>query len=173
MDLESQIKEMMHSPIHNYIVPGLTSWKIGEDSDHGMVRLFTCSRDHQENIIPHTHRFNFQCQVIKGYVNNKVWIEDNDGDDFMVCDQIYSDIGNYIYQQKEIKRYSFVNKRYYEGQNYGLKHDVFHSIEFSKDSMVLFLQGKNLTNTSQVLMPYVNNEVVELDLVQEWMFQKE
>ena len=54
---------MKHSPVRNYAIPGLTSSLIGSPSPNGTVRIFECSREHQEPIIPHSHRFSFQCHA--------------------------------------------------------------------------------------------------------------
>jgi hypothetical protein len=68
---------MAHSPLRNYAIPGLTSSLIGQKSGTGCIRLFENSRDHQENITPHSHRFDFQCWVLAGHVVNRVWIKPN------------------------------------------------------------------------------------------------
>src|SRR5688572_7069582 len=65
--------KMAHSPIRNYAIPGLTSSLIGAPSPAGTVRLFQNSRDHQEPIVPHSHRFDFMCWVLAGAVRNRVW----------------------------------------------------------------------------------------------------
>ncbi len=84
MDIDF-IKNMMHSPIHNYIVPGLTSWLIGNPSEFGKVRVFTCERNHKEAIVPHSHRYDFQCYVANGNVTNHIWYDDpKNGDEFIV-----------------------------------------------------------------------------------------
>ena len=49
--------KLKHSPIHNYILPGLTSWVLKPAGDgHGMIRMFEASRETQEFITPHSHR---------------------------------------------------------------------------------------------------------------------
>lgn len=68
-------KSMAHSGIHNYVVPGVSSYLIGgtPQGGEGCVRLFHCERDQQEAVTPHSHRFNFHCVVLKGQVINRVW----------------------------------------------------------------------------------------------------
>ena len=37
--------KLKHSPIYNYILPGLTSWVLKPAGDgHGMIRMFEASR---------------------------------------------------------------------------------------------------------------------------------
>jgi hypothetical protein len=67
------LRAMAHSPVRNYAIPGLTSWLIGQPSPKGTMRLFESSRQHQEAITPHSHRFDFQCWVLEGFVVNRVW----------------------------------------------------------------------------------------------------
>ncbi len=38
------VQKIKHSPIRNYIIPGLTSWLIRDHGDNGMVRLFEMTR---------------------------------------------------------------------------------------------------------------------------------
>lgn len=101
------IEKLMHSPVRNYIVPGLTSWLIGEPSSHGKVRVFTCERDHQEAIAPHSHRYDFQCMVLHGHVTNKIWSECTMGDEYCVTEMRYKDeIGSYERCNSSVKKYS-------------------------------------------------------------------
>lgn len=67
------ILSLTHSHVHNYVIPGLTSSLIGEQSPHGSVRVFQCLRDHQEVITPHSHRFDLTCIVLRGSVMNRIW----------------------------------------------------------------------------------------------------
>ncbi len=64
----------------NYAIAGLDSYLLG----NGKVRYFECSRDHQDQITPHSHRFDFSCIVLAGMVTNRIWVEcdDQSGDFF-------------------------------------------------------------------------------------------
>ena len=91
------IESLMHSPIHNYIIPGLSSWMIGEKSNFGTVRAFTCEREHIESISPHSHRYDFECFVVKGSVKNILWEKSEDGDLYQETEIEYlGEIGNYV-----------------------------------------------------------------------------
>ena len=170
-----QIKAMAHSPLHNYAIPGLTSWIIGANPDpqRGCVRLFECSRQHFELIIPHSHRFDFRCLVLRGGVNNVVWTADEEGDEFAVSTLRYGgEPGHYSTTVEEVVRFSSRVDRYTKGQWYGMKHDEIHSIFFGRGSAVLFFEGPQVTNQSQILEPYVDGQRVPTFQVESWMFRK-
>ncbi len=170
----NHLKSMMHSPVHNYIIPGLTSWKIGEPSEKGMVRLFTCSRNHHECISPHSHRFDFDCLVVSGHVDNITWVKHKDGDEFMVSRLSYNnEIGNHTRLEEEVCKFKSILSRYGEGKIYGMSYNQIHSIRFTKNSMVLFFEGEDKTNETFMLEPYVNGKKVPTGRVQDWMFIKE
>lgn len=65
------IEEFLHSRVDNYAgIPGLTSWMIGTSPNGGKIRMFHSYRDHDEFITPHSHRFDFECLVVEGEVEN-------------------------------------------------------------------------------------------------------
>lgn len=166
------IKGLMHSPVHNYIVPGLSSWMIGEPHKSGKLRLFTCSRNHIESISPHSHRYDFQCLVLKGNIKNSIWSINPCGD---LYDEIEIEYCGKIgqYKEKTIGRnhYNFIEYSYSAGDIYGMSNDEIHSIRFSKDSMVLFFEGESYNETSILLDPVVNGQRIPVSKVQPWMFK--
>jgi hypothetical protein len=168
---------MRHSPVRNYVVPGLTSWLIGNPSPAGTMRLFECSRDHQENITPHSHRFDFQCWVLTGSVRNRVWREtsfSNEGDLFQRSSLTYDgEIGGYQRQAEGVKRYVYTDTAYEADQWYSMQAHEIHSINFARGTEVLFFEGPTITNVSQMLEPFVNGAAVPTFEVKPWMFQKE
>lgn len=168
-----QLKSMMHSPVHNYIVPGLTSWLLGEPSEHGKVRLFSCERNHLEYIAPHSHRYDFQCIVLRGTVRNLIFTENRDGEE-MVCTTVKygREIGSYVVEHAEIKRYSYNSTIYSTSQQYAMKHNEIHSIYFSKDALVLFLEGPELKQTSLMLEPFINGKRIPTGTTHYWMFER-
>lgn len=171
---KSTIKSMMHSPVHNYIVPGLTSWLIGEPNDLGTMRVFTCSRDHQECIAPHSHRYDFNCIVLDGFVENYIWFPANFGDEFIVTKNFYRDaIGKYEIIGSEVKKYAFKTDIYSEGQSYSMSHAQIHSIKFAKNTMVLFFEGPKICNDSFMLEPFVNGHHIPTGIVLPWMFERD
>lgn len=177
------IDKMKHSPIHNYAVPGLTSWLIGAHTDKGCVRLFECERDHVEPIIPHSHRFDLHCLVLAGTVRNVLWVTrplanvnvlSTQEDAYTATDHIYGGkCGEY--KRGETKLVAAYRKTgsYSAGQTYGMKASEVHSIYFSKGAKVLFFEGPQLTDTNIVLEPFVAGETVPTFKVEPWMFTKE
>ena len=170
------LMHMAHSPRSNYIVPGLTSWLIGTPHpDKGCVRLFHCSRNHQENIVPHSHRFDFQCVVLKGTVWNIEWGIDETGDEFYMSTlRTGSDIGTYTHdaRSKMVERFRPFPARHGEGETYSMEHNQIHSIEFERDTYVLFFEGPKKTDETTVLEPYVDGARIPTFKVDPWMFLK-
>lgn len=173
----SHIKKMAHSPLHNYIIPGLTSWLVGPapTKEHGGVRLFTCSREHQEAIVPHSHRFDFQCVVLEGQVTNCIWTptaSEEHGDVFRVADLMYEgQPGKYASTFSSIRRYTSVPETYNQGDTYSMKHDEIHSIFFGRGAKVLFFEGPTVTHATKILEPYVDGFHIPTFEVRPWMFQ--
>ena len=170
------LQKMKHSPIRNYAgVPGLTSWLIGTPSAMGTVRLMECSRDHHENITPHSHRFDFECRVIKGEVSNVVWTQDSDcPDKYEMSDLIYDGApGAYKKGGTQVNGWSYKIRTYGAGEEYSMLADEVHSIFFKRDTVVLFLEGQKRSNCSVILQPVVDGVVVPTFKVEPWMFNRE
>lgn len=173
------LKLMAHSRLDNYVVPGLTSYLIGNGASiRGNVRMFECSRTHHEPIIPHSHRFDFQCLVLKGEVANVKWIEsdtEEDADAFIVSHLTYT--GEHGQYEKKVKpkprwfRREITN--YKAGDWYSMTADEIHSIYFNRDTQVLFFEGPQIRCGSIILEPYVNGEHIPTFKVEPWMFKKE
>lgn len=169
------ILSMRHSPIHNYIVPGLTSWLIGNPGPKGVVRLLECTRQQQESIAPHSHRFDFQCHVLRGTVVNRVWYEplDGTGDQYMRRSQKYlGRPGHYETRDDGVERWVYQDRTFNEGETYQMHADEVHSIVFARGTLVLFLEGPPLTDTSFYLQPWVyGDQAIPTGDVQPWMFR--
>ena len=173
--LYNHVKASMHSPVHNYVIPGLTSWMLGnpKHTDKGCVRVFTMDREHEEPILPHSHRFDFQCIVLKGDVTNCIWERHPEGDLYQRSEVTYTGkFGKHSKIPKDIEKYSSFYTTYSEGNSYGMTGDQFHSIYFSKGALVLFIEGKNYLSTSEVLEPVSNGEVIPLFKTEPWMFKR-
>ena len=174
-DLISHIDTMRHSPAHNYVIPGLTSWLIGTPSrEHGCVRMFTMCRDHEEPIIPHSHRFDFRCLVLAGRVTNNIWSEAYGGDQFEISDVTYEgELGKH--ERTVLRRGHFkkVSRSYAAGEEYAMKAEEFHSIFFARGTKVLFFEGPNRLASSQVLEPVVLDQTIPLFKTEDWMFKRE
>jgi hypothetical protein len=120
----NHLKQMAHSPVRNYVIPGLTSWLIGNPGPAGTVRLFHSEREHQECIVPHSHRFDFEATVLRGTVRNIIWRKSvNNGDWFMSSTQTYGgDFGEYSLVEGEIGRYERSEDEYAVGETYRMRH---------------------------------------------------
>ena len=168
------LQKMKHSPIYNYGgIPGLTSWLIGAPSPNGLVRLMECSRDHQEPIIPHSHRFDFECHVIGGHVRNVLWVPTNGGDEFQSTSMEYCGTpGQYTRQDVSIQKWSPHSFEYKSGDRYGMRADQIHSIYFGRDTSVLFFEGPSVSETSVILEPHIDGVTIQTFKVEPWAFKR-
>jgi hypothetical protein len=171
------VLKMAHSPLHNYIIPGLTSSLIGMPSDKGTMRVFQNERDHQETIAPHSHRFDFQCWVLRGSVRNRVWTKtygtNVDSDLYQrTCLQYHGSVGSYTTHLGTIDKWMYHDYVYDTGQCYSMKAEYIHSIFFSRGAVVLFFEGPTKFNSSTILEPVVNGERIPTFEVKPWMFDK-
>ncbi len=179
--LSSVLNSAKVNKIANYIIPGLDSYLFKK----GNVRLFECSREHQESVVPHSHRFDLVCIVLTGYVTNIMWTED-----FMDGAQQRDDCEYDLFQSSYIEKkacYSFgqyqkkkdcsarwrkTSTRFDSGDVYILKYNEIHSINFSKGAKVLIIEGEERCSKSRVLEPIVDGKVIPTFEVKDWMFQE-
>ena len=172
-DVIKHLISMRHSPLYNYIVPGLTSWLIMDNGELGKIRLFESSREQQEFITPHSHRFDFTACVVRGQVENTLWVE-GDGDKYMMTQTKYlGEPGKYESRPIKEKRYTTDTLTHVEGDWYGMKFSDIHSIKFSRGAFVLFFEGVSKTNTTYILEPFVDGEHIPTMKTEPWMFKKE
>lgn len=166
---EGLIKKMSTNTVDNYVIPGLSSSLL----ENGKVRLFECTRHHREQIVPHSHRFDFYCLVLEGEVMNHMWREDEGGDEFHVSTIRYKGgIGKHDTVNARLAKYKMHTNRYGPSEWYGMTHEAIHSITFSKGAKVLFFEGPQVTDKSVVLEPYVNEERIPTFKVESWMFKR-
>jgi hypothetical protein len=175
----SVLESMKHSPIRNYVLPGLTSWLIGGKSEHGLVRLFECERDHQECVAPHNHRFGFQCFVLAGSVRNVIWTpckRDEAGDLYWITTlyPIDGGLGNYRIVQDSLasSRWKHSARTYGPGDTYSMTASQLHSIWFSRGAKVLFFEGPQTEASSIYLEPDSGGERVSTVHNEPWMFKR-
>lgn len=174
--LLEQVLTMAHSPVKNYAIPGLTSWLIGDNLNGGCVRLFHSEREHVEPITPHSHRFNFTAQVLKGGVTNRMWREatDSTGDLYCVSAQKYlGTSGQYETKVEATRYYRYYDRDYKAGDTYQTMAEEIHSIYFDRDTYVLMFEGPSVTNTSDILEPMVDGHRIPTFKVEPWMFQRQ
>lgn len=167
--------KMKHSPIRNYGgIPGLTSWLIGEPGKSGLVRLLESSRNHQESIIPHSHRFDFHCIVLAGEVENILWERAGSGDTYQESALVYGGSpGQYTKIDEGVGSWSMIATKYGPGDQYEMAADQVHSIFFSRGASVLFFEGPMICTASLILQPVVDGEVVPTFEVKPWAFKRE
>ena len=169
------VKDLAHSPIHNYVIPGLTSRLVGGvgTKKTGCVRLFSNRRVQTEMITPHSHRFDFTCLVIKGWVDNSIWVRGLTGDPFESTGIYYGgEPGAYTQSIGGIDSWYPITTRFNEGETYSMTHDEVHSIQFSKGAEVLFFEGPEVYHTTMILQPVVDEVVLNTFRVEPWMFKK-
>ena len=163
---------MRKNTVDNYILPGLSSSLI----ENGSVRMFECSRQHQEQVTPHSHRFEFACYVLAGEVKNRIWstCEEPYGDFFEVSMITYTGrIGHHSVVAKGRDFYNYNDSIYKKGDWYYMSADQIHSIQFSKGAMVLFFEGpSNDGPGSLIIEPVVDGIKIPTYKSEDWMFIK-
>lgn len=177
MNMLEMIEAMKHSPLENYAgVPGLTSWLIGAPGPKGTVRLLECSRNHQEPVTPHSHRFDFLCQVLAGRVRNLIWEEEQTprgGDMYLASNLIYQGKpGKYKRSGNWCSTYSVKEEVHIAGATYSMKADQIHSIFFGRGTKVLFFEGPQVSEESVILEPVVNGVAIPTFDIKDWMFRR-
>ncbi len=170
------LDEMKSSPIRNYVVAGLDSYLL----ENGKVRYFQCSRNHQDQITPHSHRFDFACFVIDGSVTNRVWGKIKDkhfgfkGDLFEESTLVYSgEVGSHKIVAGEQNNYIYEDNFYKTGDKYFMFSHEIHSIYFSKNAKVLFFEGPEKSNESKIIQPVVNGEIIQTYKKEPYMFRRD
>lgn len=172
IDLDG-ILSMRSKSLKNYIIPGLTSSLIGGEQA-GCVRLFECGREHEETITPHSHRFDFRALVLRGTVTNHIWESKilSNGDPYQCTRLIYLGApGQYEKEPIEVSRWTKSSIKYSAGHWYGMTHDQVHSIQFSRNAIVLFFEGPEVARESVILEPWVDGETIPTLRTEPWMFQ--
>lgn len=162
------ILNLSHSKLSNYILPGLDSLLIG-----ATTRLFVNTRKSIGEITPHSHRFDFQCLVLQGSVTNTLFVPHDDGDEYAVSLMTYlGKPGEYQTAHSGIRWYKAADQGFTVGDWYGMLSHEVHSIRFSDDAVVLFIEGEQITKDSIYLEPHINGETIPTMKTESWMFQK-
>jgi hypothetical protein len=171
--------QLKRDPVRNYAIPGLTSWMIAEDSDGGCIRLFECSRDHHEHIIPHSHRYDFSAVVLRGVVNNILWRKTyamgQRGDEYKPGELVYNGApGKYEQRvgEEPSAPYFYEMRRYTAGERYNMRAEEIHSIQFGRDTAVLMFEGPSVSEKTVFLQPVVDGDIIPTMQVQPWMFKR-
>lgn len=166
---------LAHSKIDNYVWPGLSSRLLGGGS-FGKVRLFENTRYQYTDIVPHSHRYDFLAVVLKGTVMNRLWYESASADaelyELLTLTYDGQPGQHYVSNSGVQANYEYQTSVYKSGEMYSMTFDQIHSIEFSKDAIVLMFEGPAVSEVGQILQPVVNGVVVPTFKTQDWMFQK-
>jgi len=171
--LRDVFQRIAHSPLQNYVIPGLTSYLLSTPGPDGVVRLLQNSRLQLTNVTPHSHRFDFTCLVLQGCVLNRLWTRQDDGDLYAATKLVYQGKpGSYKTEFAGPGAWTFSEQHYHEGEQYDMKANEVHSILFSKDAIVLFHEGPQVSDTSIILEPYVDGKIIPTFKVEPWMFLK-
>lgn len=162
------ILNLSHSRLANYILPGLDSLLLG-----ATTRLFVNTRRSIGEITPHSHRFDFQCLVLQGTVTNTLFVPDDDGDCYTISLMTYlGKPGEYQTAHTGTRWYKASDKMFTAGDWYGMLSHEVHTISFSDDAIVLFIEGEQVTQDSIYLEPHINGETIPTMKTESWMFQK-
>lgn len=169
-----------HSPIENYVVPGLTSYLIGLPAKDGsLVRLFHSAIEQEMFITPHSHRYDSHHTVLKGEVKNIIYTPpynseyfDEELDEYYLSELIADEgLGEYVIKEVGPRKYRKIYSEYSAGESYAFSSTQIHSIKFGKNTYVLVVQGFTITDTSAILEPYIAGERVPTFTVEDWMFK--
>lgn len=168
-DLIKAIDAMKSHRVRNYVIAGLDSYLL----ENGKVRVFENARNHQDQITPHSHRFDFTCLVLRGWVKNKVWHEaaSSDADEFVISEIAYSGkIGSHEKEVVRTGKFLFKESTYTCGNTYSMKKGEIHSITFSRGAVVLFFEGPEQSDKSLILEPIVDGLHIQTYESKSYMF---
>lgn len=179
MNTEEQAKllKMVHSMksdrVRNYVLAGLDSYLL----NNGTVRLFSSERETHDHITPHSHRFDFLCIVLSGYVVNRLWklrpAHSDDADSFMRSKLYYNgEIGKHSREEIGGAWYSYADTTFRAGQCYAMASNEIHSIKFSRDANVLFFEGPSKSLETTIIEPIVDGKVIRTYETKPYMFLK-
>lgn len=162
--------------LHNYVVPGLTSYLLCVGVDGSKVRIFSSAIEQQEAVTPHSHRFHFQCRVLRGQVVQRLWHESHGneaGDLYLRSRLVYrGQPGAYeVVREAAPRSWSYYDVAYREGSEYGMRASEVHSISFSRGAIVLVNERAPVSDHSVILEPWCDGALVPTFRVEPWMFK--
>jgi hypothetical protein len=165
------IQKQKTSNLKNYVTPGLESELLVD----AKVRFFTMTREQVTMITPHSHRFDFACLVIEGSVRNTIFEEHRDGDKYLVSHIMPRNGGlgqyDFDYKQNYVSTFKATTTEYKKGEWYFMTIQEFHSIQFSHDAFVMFIEGEQKTAGSRTLLPIVDGAAIDIFTTEHWMFK--
>lgn len=182
-DIIKAVEPMLNNTLKNYIVPGLHSHLVG-GVHHGKVRIFQAERTTRDAITPHSHRFDFTCLVLRGTVHNTIYraAYDHMGAKdkaelwcMSTIDQVCGKEGIRTFTHKRDDRPSeWISQTscFEAGDTYSMAWDEIHSIVFERYALVMFFEGPEKTQRSNMIEPWVDGRVVPTFKTEDWMFEK-
>ena len=170
------IASMTHSEVRNYVLPGLGSFLIGGVEGKGQVRLLSSDRDSREWVTPHSHRFDFACLVLDGWVENILFLEgfgerpNRYGRGTL--HPVAGGLGRYeLVREDKPVAFGEAATVYKAGEVYSMSASQIHSIRFGVGARVLFFEGPNVKDYSSILEPYSEGKTVPTFVTAPWMFE--
>lgn len=154
MDRLKIIESMQESPIHDYILSGVTSTLL----TNGKVRMFEANRYATELVWPHSHRYDLACYVLQGRVTNHIYQRVHDrvphSDRFLMNSLEYAGVpGEYDIKPMAVADFVRTTTKYLVGEWYSMASTDIHSIEFSRGTKVLVFEGPQVSKESISLTP--------------------
>ncbi|HEY9598639.1 MAG TPA: hypothetical protein V6D33_13310 [Cyanophyceae cyanobacterium] len=160
LSLGQNLSWMIKSSYKNYHVKGFNSIILFQ-SDNLTIRLYICKpgetqlNPYNDNILVHNHRFDFQTQVLTGYMENAVYEpSETETEEGVWYKYLYeSALKNHEHKMRlELLDKTYLNltkiERVEAGSSYFLRHDEFHRIFVPDDRLVsmLFWQHQKVEN---------------------------
>jgi hypothetical protein len=161
LSLDQNLQRMIKSSYKDYHVKGFNSIILFQ-ADNLTIRLYVCKpgetqlNPNNDNVLVHNHSFDFQTQVLTGYMENAVY-------ELSECQTKEGVWYQYLYESAlknydQKMRLKFIDKNYLNlnqierveiGSSYFLRHDEFHRIFLPNDRLVsmLFWQHQKIDNT--------------------------
>lgn len=167
--------------ISNYIVPGLESRIVRKCDTGDLLRIFVATREQHQNVIPHSHRYDLTCKVMRGNVKNRIWrkVDSSDADTFTTMQMDYGGEPGIYQKPREISvdrwGYSTDIHRETNNCNYYLHKSQVHSIVFDKGAVVLIMESDRSDTRSEssiYLEPNIDGKTIHTFATAPWMFLK-
>jgi hypothetical protein len=158
--------------INNYIIPGLRSTLlVDRTTSGGRVRRFDMLREQEYFIVPHDHRYNFDCFVLDGGVTHYTYDLEKaqkENATHVIVPYDHADHAIDTEQPTWVKAY-MCTESFRAGDRYSLSHADFHSVRFSSGASVLFIEGAQQKPGSSCLLPYSDGRICNTFLWDDWM----
>lgn len=159
------VEASKHSPLLDYVIPGLTSSLLDItprvfEYDGGRHSPFDL--EGPGYITPHSHRYSFCAIVLEGEVRNTLFEESDEGALYDVRSLLYRGTpGSYHLVDDHVRsKFSLQSRTYSEGGVYFMGTSQVHTIEFAPGTKVLMLEGPTVRLESKVLLPVVDGKVI-------------